>query len=278
MLFHLVLLYSLFTPPQVEVAIALAALEARCGNLSAARKTYLSAEAAAAEAPELLGRILIEWASLERRFAEPRRAQRLLGRAESLRPHSAKALLLSALLKWELGERRQARVLLETALLFPVPERGSDEWRRQIELFTTWAKLEAGQRSSHGLERALAIINRAETRFGDDGSLLQARGVLQLQRGESVAARHDFRSAAAHGSGAPVFVAWALLEESEGNVDEACLQSGFVYNYRPLTLAHPSTRLPPSSLAGLRALCARVRCRQRAWTAAQRVRQLRASP
>ena len=239
----------------MEVAIALAALEARCGNVSAARKTYRSAEVAARQAPELLGRLLIEWASLERQMLEPGRAQRLLDRTTLKLPHSAKALLLGALLKWEAGERRQARSLLKTALLLPIPKRGSDEWRRQIELFTTWAKLEAALRSQAALTRALAVIGRADARFGGDESLLQARGALRVRFGEPEAAREDFRAAMAHGGSAPVFVAWALLEESEGNIPEACLPRRPPPSSLPSPPAHTPLRtlsthphsLPPRS-------------------------------
>ena len=54
-----------------------------------------------------------------------------------------------------------------------------------------------------------------------DAALHQSLGTLLERQGDRAAARASYRAAVAHAPHAPAYVAWALLESKEGNLDEA---------------------------------------------------------
>ena len=104
---HSIVLYA----AQVQLVSAAAALEARVGDLGAARRIF----AGGAERPSLTraeqADLLLSWSDIEIRAGRPPKARKLLHRALRAQPTSARVALGLAALDWREGRVRQARAL-----------------------------------------------------------------------------------------------------------------------------------------------------------------------
>ena len=104
---HSIVLYA----AQVQLVSAAAALEARVGDLGAARRIF----ADGAERPSLTraeqADLLLSWSDIEIRAGRPPKARKLLHRALRAQPTSARVALGLAALDWREGRVRQARAV-----------------------------------------------------------------------------------------------------------------------------------------------------------------------
>lgn len=198
--------------PHPEVCTAWAVLEARDGNIDKARDLFRQGETIDGVSPGSRASIFRAWAETEERVGDLPRARDLLTKAISAQPTHADAYVALARLEARRGGTTRAIELMRAAVdLSP---------KAPPMVFNAWANIEWTMCGR--VDEARAILERGHRLHPQDPALLQTLGTLEERVGAGAdAAKVLYKRSIKARPTAPAFVAWALLEERNGSVDEA---------------------------------------------------------
>jgi tetratricopeptide (TPR) repeat protein len=138
-------------------------------------------------------------------------ARELLAKAVAAQPRVSEAYVSLARLESRRGYTTQALELMRTAV-------GLSS-RPPASVFNAWAHIEWS--ACGRLDSAREILERGHVLHPTDPSLMQTLGTLEERCGDLQLAKKRFAASIRVRATAPAFVAWALLEEREGNLVEA---------------------------------------------------------
>lgn len=198
--------------PHPEVCAAWAVLEAREGNTDRARDLYDQGLKAckSAESPSS-ATIFRSWAEMEERVGDLPRARELLSKAIASQPRVTEAYVALGRLEARRSGVKRAIELMRTA--------SSLSSRPPPSVFNAWAQIEwtcCGR-----IDEARSLLERGHKLHPSDPALLQTLGTLEEKSGNTKVAKKMFYDSVCARPTAPAFVAWALLEEREGNYEES---------------------------------------------------------
>lgn len=198
--------------PHPEVCAAWAVLEAREGNVKRARELFQCGLQAckSAESPSAAA-IYRSWAEIEERVGDLSGARELLSKAISSQPRVAEAYVALSRLEARRGYSTRALELMQTAA-------GLSK-KPPAVVFNAWAQIEwtlCGR-----VEAAREILERGHNLHPNDPALLQTLGTLEERSGNVAKAKELYAASIRVRPTAPAFVAWALVEEREGDLVEA---------------------------------------------------------
>lgn len=203
---------SVLLRPHPEVCAAWAVLEAREGNVVRARELF-EAGLNACKSPETPSSATIfrSWAEMEERVGDLPRARELLSKAIAAQPRVTEAYVALGRLEARRGCTTRALELMRAAA-------GLSN-RPPPAVFNAWAQIEwvaCGR-----INEARLLLERGHDLHPHDPALLQTLGTLEDRCGNTDKAKNLFYTSVCARPTAPAFVAWALLEEREGDQDEA---------------------------------------------------------
>ncbi|CDF32431.1 TPR repeat-containing protein [Chondrus crispus] len=195
-----------------EVCGAWAVLEAREGNMQHARllfekglKNCRSSEGSSAS------NLWRNWAEMEERIGDLPRARELLSKAITSQPHFTESYVALAKLEARRSCTTRALELIATAAGLSA--------KPPPAVFNAWAQIEWAYRGK--VDEARSILQRGHMMHPKDPALLQSLGILEDKCGKTEVARKLFYKSVCVKPAGPAFVAWALLEDREGNYEEA---------------------------------------------------------
>jgi tetratricopeptide (TPR) repeat protein len=199
---------SVSLSPHPEVCAAWAVLEAREGNVRRSRELFECGLKAckSSETPSAAA-IYRSWAEIEERVGDLVGARELLSKAVTSQPRVAEAYVALARLEARRGYRTRALELMQTAA-------GLSK-KPPALVFNAWAQVE--WTSCGRIEAAREILERGHSLHPMDPALLQTLGTLEERCGNVARAKELFAASIRIRPTAPAFVAWALVEEKEGN-------------------------------------------------------------
>lgn len=198
--------------PNPEVCAAWAVLEAREGNIHSARQLYRQGlNASKSNSAYSSATIYRSWAEMEERVGDLPEARQMLTKAITSQPRMTEAYVALAMLEARRGGTVRAVELMRAAAsLSPKPP---------ASVFNCWAQIEATWCGQN--EKARALLEKGHKLHPNDPALLQTLGILEEKAGNIASAKKNFYDSVRIRPTAPAFVAWALLEEKEGNQDKA---------------------------------------------------------
>jgi tetratricopeptide (TPR) repeat protein len=198
--------------PHPEVCAAWAVLEAREGNIPRARELFQSGlkSCNSTNCPSAAA-IYRSWAEIEERVGDLVGARELLSKAIASQPRVSEAYVALARLEARRGYRTRALELMQTAA-------GLSK-KPPAVVFNAWAQIE--WTSCGRIEEARKILEQGHLLHPMDPALLQTLGTLEERCGNTQRAKELFARSIRVRPTAPAFVAWALVEEKEGNEVEA---------------------------------------------------------
>mmetsp|Transcript_14148 Transcript_14148/g.23536 ORF Transcript_14148/g.23536 Transcript_14148/m.23536 type:complete len:1046 (-) Transcript_14148:183-3320(-) len=191
--------------PTAAICVSLAELERHLGNPEVARDVLLRG---LDRCTKELSKVLLALAWLEEdAFGRVEAGAKYVDQAmavdsDNIRVYVAKASLLL----------RQERVDEARRVLKKATELKSED----AQHYTMWSTLELEASGDMGVETARGILEEGAKRYPGDRFLLQRWGTLEARSGNTDKARALFKKSVLIQPHAPTFVAWAILEESEG--------------------------------------------------------------
>lgn len=204
---------SIAKRPHSAVSVAWAILEGRDGHVKTARVILKRALVAAEKVadPSSLANIFCAWAQIEERIGDLPKARDLLSKAIASHPTHTDAYVALAKLEARRGSTTRAIELIRAAAKVTT--------KAPPSLFNAWAHIEWGSRQR--IDEARNVLKQGISLHPKDPALLQSLGTLEQKCGDYEKAKYCYQASVSARPKAPAYVAWALLEESQGNYDQA---------------------------------------------------------
>jgi len=206
--------------PQSEVCGAWAVLEAREGDVTRARELFDLALRSSPPGHPSAAAVLRAWAAEEDRLGDTAKARELLKRAAAMFGAGTGSLAVAAQADaaLQLAKLEAKKGANELALEILRSAASKISLRLPTAFYNGWAALEM---DGGFADNATKILRKAIELYPQDASLLQTLGTVENKLGNLDVARDLFRKSIAMKPLAPTFVAWALLEEQVGDVENA---------------------------------------------------------
>lgn len=206
----------------VELAVALAELEATSGDPKAGRERFQ--QALDEFRLEERGPLLLAWAELEAgAFGDLDRALTLLEQAAKENPRDVKVAVARVHMHVRQGgDLETARKILAAAAQQLKGLREQRVWvdpRQGSSLYNLWATLEA--KLGQNVTEAIRLVEEGISRFRGQASLYQTLGTLRDKQRDFARARSAFESSVRINPTAAAYVAWALMEERQSTGQES---------------------------------------------------------
>ena len=190
--------------PTSAICATLSELERQEGNVDRAKEILLyGLKTCFTEKGQLL--LALAWLE-EDAYNNPDEAYKLIELAQKQEPKSVQVLVAKANMELRLNKFANARATLHQATKLP-----SDDGKH----YTMLGTLEA---ESGNFREAQRLLLEGARLFPGDFFLLQRLGTLEAKHGSAKRAQEIFSEAIVIQPHAPTFVAWAILEETLGNM------------------------------------------------------------
>lgn len=190
--------------PTAALCVSLGELQRQLGNPEAARTTLKEGlKFCRSERSKLL--LALAWIE-EDAFDDLKEAEKLISQALAADKQNVRVYVAKAMMELRLGNVEIARETLLQATKIV-----SEDAQHYTMLSTL--ELEYGN-----IDKAREVLAEGAQKFPGDQFLLQRWGTLEAKFGNVKEARRLFQKSIEIQPHAPTFVAWAMLEESEGNL------------------------------------------------------------
>ena len=190
--------------PTSALCVALAEIERQTGAFNKARETLLKGlKSCAEERSKLL--LALAWLE-EDAFNNVLEAESLLDESMRIDGNNVRVHIAKASFELRLRRVDKAREILRNATSLKAEDG---------QHYTMWCTLEL---ECGDVEKARSVIEEGYKKYPADHFLLQRWGTFESRHGNQSKARELFEKSVLIQPHAPTFVAWAIMEETEGSV------------------------------------------------------------